>query len=400
MTGETYRNLGYAVLLSSFVIAVLNVVLSFGLARGHEIDALRYAIYVIMASFPIVVVGSALSRMLSHKRGAEYFLIPKKDSEREHLRIKKDEIIIVDSTPHPLYFLKLVMALGLMTLLFLFLSASYADVPLEKSLWWWRTLLISGVLVISSYLLSVDMLPHHSHLLSFAHAWSLIYAFWWGISAAGVMKVQVEMAYPRAFWESFLGLPSLAMIMFSIILFMVSAMLWRIDSYMSKKEPGPLATVSITLMAAGIAALFPPMWFLFSSSVRNTFFMAALGLTLIYWVLLILFIYYRGGIRHIFTNKRIISVRDFLGREIREHPYDSILSVEIFQGILGEIFDFGSLKFRVKRGRTIVSFTVHGIKNPNLVKNTVVALSRRKRTARKRKIRVKRRVKRYHLEPY
>ena len=404
MTGETYRNLGYAVLLSSFVIAVLNVVLSFGLARGHEIDALRYAIYIIMASFPIVVVGSAVSKMLSRKKGLEYFLMPRKEREKAVLRIRGDETMLLDSTPHMLYFLKLVIALGLITLLFLFLSASYRDVPLESASWWWKVLFISGTLVIGSYVLSVDMLPHSSYMVAFAHAWSLIYAFWWGITAAGVMKTQVEMTYPKAFWENFVGLPSLAMLMFSIILFLISAMLWRIDSYISKKEPGPLGTISITLMAAGIAALFPPMWFLFSDSVRRIFFLGSLGLTLIYWVRVSLFLYYKGGMKFIFTNRRIITVKDFLGREIREHPYDAIISVEISQGILGERFDFGDLRFRVRRGRSVVRFVVHGIRHPLLVKNTVLALSSRKRRKKRKKgerggdYRAKKG--KYHLEPY
>ena len=408
MTGKIYRNLGYAVLLSSFVIAVLNVVLTYGLAKGHEIDAIRYTIYIIMASFPIVIVGGALSKVVSKKKGLEYFIIPKKRTEREILRIKKNEIIVVDSSPHMMYFLKLGVALGLMTLLFLFISSAYRNVPLEESGWWWQTLIISGVLVILSYVLSTDMLPHHSYVLSFAHAWSMVYAFWWGITAAGVMKVQVEMSYPRAFWERFLGLPSLAMIMFSIILFLFSGMLWRIDSYLSKKEPGPLGTISITLLAAGIAALFPPMWFLFSKSVREIFFMATIGLTLIYWLLLSLFLYYRGGMKFVFTNIRIITVKDFLGREIHEHPYDSITSVDILQSPLGEYFDFGDLRFRVKRGKEMVRFTVHGIKNPVLVKNMVMALASRekkrktmyKKNAVKKRVRKKPPVKTYHIEPY
>ena len=407
MKNDYYRSLGYAVLLSSFVIAVLNVVLSYGLAKGHEIDALRYAIYVIMASFPIVVVGGTISRLISHKKGREYFLIPKKEGEKRLLRIRRDEMIMVDTSPHILYFMKLAVALGLITLLFFILSSSYQpEKEMNDAYWWWKLLTISGILVFFSYILSIDMLPHSSYILSFAHTWSLIYAFWWGITAAGVMKVQVEMAYPRAFWEKFLGLPSLAMIMFSIILFLFSSMLWRIDRYLSGKETGPLGTISITLMAAGIAALFPPMWFLFSPTVRNTFFMAAIGLTLVYWLLLSLFLYFKGGMKFVFTNQRIISIKDFLGREIQEHPYDSIISVEVFQGILGEKFDFGDLKFRIRRGKTVVSFTVHGIKNPVLVKNTVIALSSKKKRMKKmlkNRPRQKNPImerKIYHLGPY
>lgn len=395
-----YRNLGYAALLSSFVIAVLNVVLIFGFAEGHELAVLRYTLYAIMASFPIVVVGGALHRTISHKKGRKYFLIPRKERDKGILRIRKNEFIIADSTPHPLYFFKLAIALGSSTFLFIFLSLSYETAPgMENGLWWWKLLILSGILVFISYIFSIEMFPRNSYIASFAHTWSLIYAFWWGISAAGVMKIQVEMVYPQAFWEKFLGLPSIAMIMFAVILFLVSGMLWRIDSYLSGKEPGPIGTISLTLMAAGIAALFPPLWFLFSELVRNTFFLASIFLGLIFWLLLSLFLYYKGGMKFVFTNRRIISVRDFFGRDIREHPYDSILSVEIVQGILGERFDFGDLKFTVRRGKTKVGFTVHGVKNQALIKNMVLALSSRPH---KKKNAVKKvyRKKRYHLEPY
>ncbi len=399
---SAYRNLAYAALLSSFVIAVLNIVLVFGFARGHEVEALRYALYAIMASFPIVVVGSAISRSISHKKGKKYFLIPRKEGDKGLLRIRRNEIIIADSSPHPLYFLKLGIALGSVTFLFIFLSLSYETAPgLEVSSWWWELLFVSGILVFISYILSVEMFPRRSHMNSFAHAWSLVYAFWWGISAAGVMKIQVEMAYPRAFWEKFLGLPSIAMIMFAVILFLISGMLWRIDSYLSKRETGPIGTISITLMAAGIAALFPPLWFLFSRPVRNIFFLASVFLTLIFWLLLSLFLYYKGGMEFIFTNRRIISIKDFFGRDIKEHPYDSIISVETVQGILGERFNFGDLKFTVRRGKMEVGFTVHGVKNPALIKNTVLALSSRQQRKKKRVVRKVETLEReYHLEPY
>jgi uncharacterized membrane protein YdbT with pleckstrin-like domain len=172
----------------------------------------------------------------------------------------------------------------------------------------------------------------------------------------------------------------MAMLLFAPMLFLLSAIIWRIDGYLSGRHSRtPLGTVSIIFMVAGIAALFHPIWFLFSENVRELFFYGMMLTGFVLWVMLAVFLHYKGGMKFIFTNRRIITAKRFMGVDINEHPYDRIMSVELHQGILGRHFGYGDLRFRVKRGKSIISFSVHGVKNPVLVKNTVIALSRNKK---------------------
>ncbi len=407
-----YRELAAAALISGIIIAGANMLMLYDFGKEHSMQLAKYAVYGVIASFPMVVVVSAIYRYLSHLGNAEYFLIPKSDKERKILRIKKGESLLLDATPHPMYFLKLAIAVGMLMFFIIGMSLFNSEVrPLEDGVWWWKVLLSSGITALIVYSMSADLLPHQSYLESVEHAWALFLAFWWALTAVAVLKTQIEIQYPRAFWEDFFGLPSMAMMMFALILFLLSSMIWRVDSYLSgRKGATPLATISITFMGAGIAAIFPPMWFMFSDAVRGMFFYAVMIISFVLWILLAVFLYYKGGMKFIFTSQRIITMKKFLGVDVNEHPYDSIISVELHQGILGRHFNYGDLRFRIKRGKKTVSFSVHGVKNPVLVKNTVMALRHKKhrKKSKKKKNRKRpgkppghvddRRV--YHLKPY
>ncbi len=393
---KIYRQLAGAALFSAMIFSFLNLLLVFDFAKGHEMALFRYSVYAAMAMFPLIILGSIISSTLSGPS-------KKKAKSRDTVHMARGEHLLLNTTPHPFYFLKLAISIGmLMVLLLYFLLVSSYSAPITDAWWWWTLLTISGIVASFAYLGSADLLPHHSYLEGMEHVWALFFAFWWSVTATAVLKAQIELNYPKAFWEEFLGLPSIAMMMFALILFLMSSMIWRIDRYFSGKRGSPLGTISITLMAAGIAALFPPLWFLFSPTVRNTFFYAIMIITLILWVMLSLFIYYKGGMRFIFTNKRIIVIKRFTGTDINEHPYDSIISVELMQGVFGRYFDYGDLKFRVKRGKKTVSFTVNGLRNPALARNMVLILSRKKGKMKKsthtKKKEIKKKV--YYRKPY
>ncbi len=52
---------------------------------------------------------------------------------------------------------------------------------------------------------------------------------------------------------------------------------------------------------------------------------------------------YRRGHKYFLTNYRIVTVKKFLSKEIREIMYDKISDIYIDQGILGRIFNFGTI---------------------------------------------------------
>jgi len=68
------------------------------------------------------------------------------------------------------------------------------------------------------------------------------------------------------------------------------------------------------------------------------------------WILIISFIVgfllveaYRRGHRYFLTNYRIVTVKRFITREVREIMYDKIADIYIDQGLLGRIFNYGTI---------------------------------------------------------
>lgn len=52
---------------------------------------------------------------------------------------------------------------------------------------------------------------------------------------------------------------------------------------------------------------------------------------------------YRRGHKFYLTNYRIITVKRFIGREVREIMYDKISDVYVHQGLLGRLFNYGTV---------------------------------------------------------
>lgn len=52
---------------------------------------------------------------------------------------------------------------------------------------------------------------------------------------------------------------------------------------------------------------------------------------------------YRRGHKYFLTNYRIIAIKKFISREVREVMYDKITDIYVHQGVLGRIFNYGTI---------------------------------------------------------
>ncbi len=148
------------------------------------------------------------------------------------------------------------------------------------------------------------------------------------------------------------------------------------DTYLSHDNRGPLGAISIVLLLGGIAAIFPPMESIFSPTAIALLFMLFLTVNALFIISVSIFALHRGGMRFIVTNKRIISVKDFLSKDIIDYPYGSIRSVEVIQGVIGKRYDYGDIRIRMVLDGRSAFVTIHGIRNPELAKNSILSLSR------------------------
>lgn len=82
------------------------------------------------------------------------------------------------------------------------------------------------------------------------------------------------------------------------------------------------------------------LWSLAPLIALGVLFLAAWGLGLIFWV--VAFIRYKTT-ELAFTNKRVIAKFGFISRQTVELNINKVESIQVNQGILGRIFNFGTL---------------------------------------------------------
>ncbi len=107
---------------------------------------------------------------------------------------------------------------------------------------------------------------------------------------------------------------------------------------------------------------FAPIFFFIVLSIST------LGVTL----LMAIYVYfYLKKIEQGVTNKRIILKKGIIGRNTQEIKLDAVETVEIKQGVIGRILDFGTVKIT---GRGISNLIFKNIDNPMEVKKDIEAL--------------------------
>jgi len=124
---------------------------------------------------------------------------------------------------------------------------------------------------------------------------------------------------------------------------------------------------------------------------------------------LVLVEFYRRGHKYFLTSYRVIMVKKFIGKEVREIMYDKISDVYIGQSLLGRIFNYGTIipisesglglgedaslaalstgvsakggtlgaifggKKGVSKPRAATYFSLHGVKNPRRVRGIIAS---------------------------
>ena len=364
---DIWEAMGYTVLVGVLIAGIVRAALS---VSSRELGYL-------VAEYGTLSIISSLPTVILVWRIREFLRFPTKFTKIEHDEgLAPGEYILVDTRPHRMYFIKLYSAIMLNAMLVFYLaliSVSIDSIDFGAMV---RFLGISLSLTLLIYGLSANALRANRYAFLMEKAWAISFAVLWSSLLVSDLKEAFESTYPTQLWERLLGIPSIAMILFGIILFISSSIFWKVETAMSVRDRGPLGAISITLMAGGIASLFPPAWVLFSSQARVVFFWMFFISSVALLAFMLVFVANRGGMEFMVTNRRIISVRDFLIKEVREYPYTSLISTEVIQGVLGRRYGYGDLRLRLRAGDgSIVSLTLHGITNPHLARNTLLCLS-------------------------
>ncbi len=361
---DIWRTLGYSALLGALVVSLTNVGMSISKGEAMRKIVALYGTYGAGMALPLVILTLRVKNFFSMER------IRKTAGTNRGLDF--GEFLLVDERPHLIYYLGMILSTILLALLsgILYWNGNTMDV--------W-VFALSFVIVLVIYMLSKNAISGSPHLARSLRIWSLIFALWWGTSFVVHIRDELERTYPTQFWEKFLGIPSVSMVLFAAMMFLFSGILWRMDSYFSTRNRGPFSALSIAFMAAGIASVFPPMWVFFSATALNLMLLFLILSNILVMIFILSFILHLGGKEILITNRRIVLIGNFLVSSLREHPYESVMSIGVREGPLGRRFGYGDLIFTVKNGKKRETFIVRGIRNPHLIKNTVLSMSSNKR---------------------
>lgn len=356
--GKTWEILGYSALLGAIFISLTRIVTAFSSSEYMEKSMALYGMYGVWISIPLVISSYRLKK---------FFSIGLRNRKAEG-GFQFGEFLLADERPHPMYYLGIGVSIALLLVLSFILY--------HKNIFDIYALLISIAITYSVYLFSKKKLFNNHYMKISIRIWSMMFAIWWSMSFINILRYRINEEYPLQFWEKLIGIPSTSFLIFSAILFIFGSIFWRIDTYIYKENRGPVSAVSIVFMGAGIASVFPPVWMIFSESVVYLTLFAFILSNLILTVIFASFLM-RSNVRINVTTRRIMISSKFIGEEVREYPYDYLLSVGIRKGILGRYFDYGDLIFTVKKRDGRKTIVLHGIKNPLLIKNTILAMSSR-----------------------
>lgn len=310
---------------------------------------------------------------------------PVKDELDRIPQLESWETILFSTPPHAKSFLRMWVSYVFLTILWaLALVVSAFSVPIDNRLFWWSFIAVSIAMASFGYGYSRGMLGRNKPMLYACNFW--VAAFIFLIGALLMQMIHTELAATQEqWWERFIGIPfSLASIVFSILVFVISRVVWRIGVLTPKLYSFPFYASSIMLVVISLYSLIFARQFalLTTSEMLQYLFMVFSGITIAYGLLLVSFITHRGGIRYVMTTKRMIIYTNFLRHSVEDHMFDKVHDIELSQSFFGRRYNYGDLKVRLllvmqtSRGDIIHkhTFPLYGVPSPILMKNTIMAL--------------------------
>lgn len=379
--------------ITSCSIAIINLLTIFGVLSSP--DLMGYAGLIGLFLLPLVVIGAALNKIISEEKRAFQQMAdrPTTSGAKIELKInfKENETIMGDTTSHPGYYVKIAIAsaLSVATGLFTYLFVSEGFTGDLVNMF---PLLMPLILVsITIHIFSKHLFDPNGWRVFLEHTWITLFVI--GISISGLMTLQnyIRATYPKNFWENFLGLPfSLITILFLIMMLLIGGILIRLGDIISL-ETSPLKASGLSIVLVSIAFLVPQFniidWNVLLGFISEGFSF----LLILYGIATALLFYKDAGMRVLITNQRIIKLDTNKLENSSYYPLEYLKNIRIIQDLLSERMGYGNVVttfYKGKRTSEKVLCILYGVKEPELLANTIRAISdmkKRKSTPVKKK---------------
>ena len=303
-------------------------------------------------------------------------------------RFQPWETLLFSTRPHPKSFSRLWIAYGLLTALWIFVLVvvvlAFRISVYDRAFWWFFIIaaIAFAAVIYGEARAGVDRNRRMVYICNF---WVISFVITMSVLLMKMIHTELA-ATQREWWEELIGIPfSLASIVFSLLIFIVSRVVWRIAYLTPKPYSFPLYVSSISLVAVSLYSLVFARQFdlLASPETLQYLFIGFSLVTIIFGLFIVAFINHKGGLRYMMSTKRLVIVSDFLKNSVEDHLFDKIHEVEFSQSYIGRKHDYGDLKIRMlcvietPKGEKIHkrSVLLNGMPSPMLMKNTMLALS-------------------------
>ena len=368
-------------------ISIINMLTIYGVLETP--DLLTYVIMIGVYTLPFIIIGATVNKIfIEQKQALENISQGTKDVGRRlelKINFKPWENIMADTTSHPAFYVKIAIASALSVSVGLLSYSLFSQHVLVGPL--------STMIPAFAPLFAVCLLIHlfSKHIFGpqgwrelLEHSWISLLVITFSLSMMISLRAHITESYPRQFWERFLDFPfSLPTLMFFAIMLIIGGILIRLGDII-RFESSPLKASGTTFVLLSIAFLFPRFdlldWDLLLSIVSQLF-----AVSLIFYGLAVAGLLYKdAGMRFLVTNERVIKLDTNRLERSSYYPLLDLKDVEIVQDFLASTFNYGNvvMTFNIKKGvkKAKVYCILYGVKNPELITNTIKAISNLKRT--------------------
>ena len=368
-------------------ISIINLLTIYGILKTP--DMLTYVLMIGVYTLPFIIIGATLNKIFMEQKSALENVAKGTQEVGKRLELKINfkpwENIMADTSSHPAFYVKIAIASALSVSVGLLSYSVFSQRvfvgPLSTMIPAFAPLFAVCLLI---HLFSKHIFGPHGWRELLEHSWISLLVITFSLSMMMSLRTHITESYPRQFWERFLNLPfSLPTLLFFAIMLIIGGILIRLGDII-QLESSPLKASGTTFILLSIGFLFPRFdlldWGVLLTIVSQLF----AGSMVVYGLAIAGLLYKDAGMRFLVTNERVVKLDTNRLERSSYYPLVDLKEVKIAQDFLSSTFGYGNVVmiFKLKDGgkKTKAYCILYGVKNPELITNTIKVIAKLKKT--------------------
>ncbi len=382
------------IIIVALAITTINLLTLYGWLESPT--PLTYAVIVGIYFLPFLIIAATVNKLFIGEKDIFKSLKDKTNElvkkEKLDFNFERKESIKVVESVHPVLYVKTAIASTFSVTLGGFYFILLRHAPLTAGI---DTVLptLLPVLIVCSiiHFFSKNVFTPGGWGEFLEHAWIALLVTAISISFMISIRKHILQTYPRAFWESFLGLPfSLPALLFMVIMLLIGGILIRLsDIY--KLEGGPFKASGSTVVLLSISFLVPQFAFINWSMLLMLVSQAFSIALIIYGIATAFILYQIAGVEYIVTDRRVIKFHNSAPKKSIFYSISKIRKISMAQDFLASKFNYGNiilhLKSKSRLNKPNAFCVLFAVETPGKIVKAIKSLKSYKKPKPKKKIR-------------